>query len=75
VDDRVEDTSVGFAMARSGPSLRACLTMMSTLKEVCAKKGFVKSYAFTAFRSLREFEGCSCLEIMRCASLGSLPRP
>lgn len=49
VDDRVEDTSVGFLMmARSDPSLRACLTTLS-LKEVGAKKGFVKSYAFTCF--------------------------
>jgi hypothetical protein len=38
VDDRVEDMSVGFVMVRSGPSLRAYVTKLSTLKEVCARK-------------------------------------
>ena len=38
MDDRVEDMSVGFVMARSGPSLRAYVTKLSTLKEVCARK-------------------------------------
>lgn len=76
VDDRVEDKSVGFVTtARNDPSLRACLTT-SSLKEVGAKKAFVKSYAFTCFgvcansRKERPSKSCASRHWVVCRDPG-----
>jgi hypothetical protein len=75
VDDRVEDTSAGFVMmARSDPSLRACLTMPDVERSV-REEGVCQELRLHLLRSLREIEERPTLEIMRLTSLGGLPRP